>query len=67
MIKPYRKYEARNKKEMTDGAALHLLDELKENRYPYAYCKEVAKKLDELVEQRQEELDEAARGKLYAP
>lgn len=67
MIKPFRKYEARNKKEMTVSAALHIIEELKENRYPYTYCKEVAKKLDELVEQRQEELDDAARGKLYAP
>lgn len=67
MIKPYRKYEARSPEKMAESAALHVLEELKENRYPYAYCKEVAKKLDAYVELYKKELDEAAQGELYAP
>ena len=67
MIKPYRKYEARSPEKMAESAALHVLKELKENRYPYAYCKEVVRNLDAYVELYKKELDEAAQGELYAP
>lgn len=34
MIKPFRKYEARSPEKMAESAAIHVLEELKENRYP---------------------------------
>ena len=50
---------------MVETATEHLLAQLKENRYSYDMCKEIAEKLSKRIDQDKEEITDLHFGKPY--
>ena len=65
MITPFKRYQKNDKRQMVETATEHLLDLLKENRYSYDMCKEIAEKLNDCIDQDKEDIDKQQYGKPY--
>lgn len=65
MLIPFKKYKTNDKQRMVETATEHLLAQLKENRYSYDMCKEIAEKLSKRIDQDKEEITDLHFGKPY--